>query len=352
MSRTTRENWIDKCMYVQAGMPMRWISDPPYATWNDLLTGIGTAYEGGPSWNPVALEFAGNSSHLPENNPWDWLRRFGVIVDPRVDYDAGEYHGMPPGAVPVAARLKVHVLNKYSWGTKPTFNVYALTPETPGSIVPADYSRFESVPFCDLTVPYDDLVIGERHSFEFNAAGLAYLNFSDFISLGLRMANLDVGGIEHELPDSGILQSCGAVLACMYYTDTKPILEIDYESPPLVASIDAEDVDYHSARLKGRLMLDGGLACQGRFEYGETLSFGEVTDWQVVTENNQEERGYFTANITGLDSETEYYFRAVAANSMGTDYGHHDYAYRTFTTVPGSNRSGAMASKLLAGGAL
>jgi len=83
-------------------------------------------------------------------------------------------------------------------------------------------------------------------------------------------------------------------------------------------------------------MLDGGLACQGRFEYGKTLSFGKVTDWQLVTEENPSiNQGYFTADVSGLQPGTTYYFRAVAANAMGTDYGHGSSAYKSFTTLPG-----------------
>jgi len=336
MSRTTRENWIDKCIYVRAGMPRRWVTAAPYATWNDLVTGAGTHYDGYTGTDFVGLQFAGSASHLPTNNPWDWLRRFGAIWDPRADYDAGDYNGMPPGAVAVAGRVRVWVNSKTSWGTPPTYNVYAFNPETPDNIVPADYGNFGSIPFCNLDVHYNDLVVGARNDFELNNDGLAYLDFSNLVSLGIRNANFDVAGIEHDLPNGGLYQGCGPVLSCFNYTDRKALLEIDYESPPLVGTYDAQDVAQYSARLRGRLMLDGGLVCQGRFEYGETLAFGEVTDWQLVMEENPSlNQGYFTADIAGLKPGTLYYVRAVAANPMGTDYGHGTAAYKTFTTLPG-----------------
>ena len=83
-------------------------------------------------------------------------------------------------------------------------------------------------------------------------------------------------------------------------------------------------------------MLDGGLVCEGRFECGETLSFGKVTGWQLVTEENPTiNQGYFTTDVSGLKPGTLYYYRAVASNPMGTDYGHGSAAYKTFTTLPG-----------------
>ena len=53
MSRATRETWIDRCLFVKAGMPRRWVTAAPYATWNDLITGTGTHYEGytGTDWD-------------------------------------------------------------------------------------------------------------------------------------------------------------------------------------------------------------------------------------------------------------------------------------------------------------
>ena len=336
MSRTTRENWIDRCIYVKAGMPRRWVTAAPYATWNDLVTGVGTHYDGYPGINYVGLQFAGSASHLPANNPWDWLRRFGVIWDPRTNFDAGDFTGMPQGTVAVAGRVKVWVNSKTYWGTKPTFNVYGFNPSTPGDILAADYVNFGSTPFCDVDVGYDDLVVGARNDFELNNDGLNYLDFSNLISLGIRNANFDVAGVEHENPDGGLYQGCGPVLACFQYTDSKALLEIDYESPPLVGTYDAQNVAQYSARLRGRLMLDGGLVCQGRFEYGKTLSFGQVTDWQLVTEENPSiNQGYYTADVFGLDPGTTYYFRAVAANFMGTHYGHGSSAYKSFTTLPG-----------------
>ena len=354
MSRMTRDNWIDKCVFVWVGMPRRWVTAAPYATWNDLITGDGTHYEGYNGLDYVGLQFAGSASHLPANNPWDWLRRCGLIWDPRADYDAGDYSGMPPGAVALAARVKVWVNSKTSWGAKPTYNVYAFTPGTPGDIVAADFVNFGSTPFCDEDVDYDEFVVGARNDFELNNDGLDYLNFSNLISIGIRNANFDVAGVEHDLPDGGLYQGCGPVLSCFNYTDRKALLEIDYESPPFVGTYDAQNVDIYSARLRGRLMLDGGLVCQGRFEYGKTLSFGEVTDWQLVTEENPTiNQGYFTADVNDLDPGTTYYFRAVATNPMGTDYGHGSNAYKSFTTLPGPPLSGGikggnMANKLVA----
>ena len=65
-------------------------------------------------------------------------------------------------------------------------------------------------------------------------------------------------------------------------------------------------------------MLDGGLVCQGRFEYGETLSFGKVTDWQLVTEENPSiNQGYFTADVTGLKPNTHVLFQGGRCQPNG-----------------------------------
>ena len=65
--------------------------------------------------------------------------------------------------------------------------------------------------------------------------------------------------------------------------------------------------------LNGTLVDDGGLPCDCRFEYGETLAYGAFTEWQygLVTGDN------FQQVVYGLRSGTLYYYRAIARNPAG-----------------------------------
>jgi len=62
-----------------------------------------------------------------------------------------------------------------------------------------------------------------------------------------------------------------------------------------------------------------------RFQYGTTTAYGTNTDWQSGVAVFEA----FTANITGLELETTYHFRAVLEDTDGTENG--DDA--TFTTI-------------------
>jgi len=67
------------------------------------------------------------------------------------------------------------------------------------------------------------------------------------------------------------------------------------------------------ATLNGELVFDGGIPCDCRFEYGETLAYGIFTPWHpgLVTGDT------FFDVIYGLRDATTYFFRAVARNPLG-----------------------------------
>jgi len=68
------------------------------------------------------------------------------------------------------------------------------------------------------------------------------------------------------------------------------------------------------ATLNGTILDDGGLPCEGRFQYGSTVALGSFTPWQggaLVTGDT------FSALVTGLMGGTVYFFRAEARNAAG-----------------------------------
>jgi len=75
----------------------------------------------------------------------------------------------------------------------------------------------------------------------------------------------------------------------------------------------------------GTLDDDGGEACDCGFEWGETDAYGETTPPQ-----SREIGQTFSYELSGLDPDTTYHFRAFATNSAGTGYG----SDANFTTNP------------------
>jgi hypothetical protein len=251
--------------------------------------------------------------------------------------------------------LRVYVQLKRYYDEKPTVNVYSATPATPGTLAAEDYTNIGSIPFATALL-YDDVVEAGRNTFYLNAAGIASISVLDLINFGLRI-NFDVDN--HEPPHYGSsVWEFGFLTSTSNVTAEKAELDLEYESSPLVRTYDAENVDIYSARLRGRLLLDGGLVCQGRFEYGKTLAFGKETSWQLVTEENPSiNQGYFETDVTDLEPDTLYYFRAVAENPMGINYGYGSGAYKTFTTLPGPPlvtriKGGNMPNRLVAARAI
>jgi len=68
------------------------------------------------------------------------------------------------------------------------------------------------------------------------------------------------------------------------------------------------------ATLNGTITDDGGLPCEGRFQYGTTPALGTFTPWVggALWVGDP-----FSSRVTGLLGNTIYYFRAEARNAMG-----------------------------------
>lgn len=66
------------------------------------------------------------------------------------------------------------------------------------------------------------------------------------------------------------------------------------------------------AILNGTILDDGGLPCEGRFNYGLTPALGTTTPWQGGALHTGDT---FQQLVTGLFGNTIYYFRAEARNA-------------------------------------
>ena len=97
---------------------------------------------------------------------------------------------------------------------------------------------------------------------------------------------------------------------------------------PTVTTSTATAVSVYGATLNGNITATGGENADFRgFQYGLTTGYGTNS-----TESGSFGTGAFDAELSGLDADTTYHFRAMAHNSQGWNYG----TDQTFTTnVPG-----------------
>jgi len=94
--------------------------------------------------------------------------------------------------------------------------------------------------------------------------------------------------------------------------------------PPEVRSTPASNVRTFSATLQGDLTDTGGASCQVWFEYGKTTAYNSSTPQQPRASPDT-----FSAELTELEDNTTYHFRAAASNSEGTVYGD-EMSFTTF----------------------
>ena len=88
-------------------------------------------------------------------------------------------------------------------------------------------------------------------------------------------------------------------------------------APQALTSVATEKTQT-TAKLNGLIIIGASASTEGWFQYGKTVNLGIETNHQTVGSTGQNS---FNKIATGLTSNTIYFFRAVAKNSYGTDYG-------------------------------
>jgi hypothetical protein len=93
--------------------------------------------------------------------------------------------------------------------------------------------------------------------------------------------------------------------------------EIEYTviASPVVKTNVPTDISYSTASLNGEVIVTNGEDPVRYFEYGTTPGYGTVLNKGVGGV------GAYSHDLTGLEFDTTYYYRAYAINSEGTGYG-------------------------------
>ncbi len=105
----------------------------------------------------------------------------------------------------------------------------------------------------------------------------------------------------------------------------------NYGNTLSVVTTVATSISKSSAKLHGLVTNGTGANATGWFEYGTSYSLGNSTSVQSLGSTNSFD---FPQTITGLTSDTTYYFRVVAQNSYGLTF---KGGIESFTTLPASS---------------
>jgi hypothetical protein len=107
---------------------------------------------------------------------------------------------------------------------------------------------------------------------------------------------------------------------------------------PSVSTSSATNVGSNQATLNGELSSMGGASsCTVYFEYGTTTTYGSTTSPQSMGST-----GSFSQSVSSLSPGTTYYYRAVATNSAGTEYGtSQSFTTQSIITSPSVSTSSA-----------
>jgi hypothetical protein len=90
-------------------------------------------------------------------------------------------------------------------------------------------------------------------------------------------------------------------------------------SAPDIITIQATSITINSAQIGGEILSDGGLTITNKGVcYSSTTSNPSISGLTVSAGSGNSS---FTSSISGLESNTTYYARSFATNSLGTSYG-------------------------------
>jgi hypothetical protein len=99
---------------------------------------------------------------------------------------------------------------------------------------------------------------------------------------------------------------------CSNTTDNSEFNQNNNGSTPIVTTNSATSIDEDSATLRGYVDVQGGSVTRW-FEWGEDDS--DLDETENISGSTSSD-GSFSFNLTGLDEDTEYFFRACAENTV------------------------------------
>ena len=99
------------------------------------------------------------------------------------------------------------------------------------------------------------------------------------------------------------------------------------EDIPSLSTLELTEITDSSAVCGGEITDNGGAEITARGVVYSTSTNPKISDCLGKTSDGTG-KGFFTSNITGLSSDTDYYIRAYASNDAGTGYGNE----HSFTT--------------------
>ena len=247
---------------------------------------------------------------------WSFLR-------PVLPFDTSP---LPPGVGILAAVLSLRGWASSYMALDPPILIVVDGSDCAAALVVADYGVLLGKIVSGGSIAIPDFNTAGWNHITLNAIGRGWTNPGGITKLALR-TDFDIDS-HAESGNAGFFTADKGV-------GFKPYLTITYSLLPTVTTNPATLVSRVGAKLNGVLNSDGGDACDVRFQWGETIAYGNDTAWQ----SGKNTGAIFEQAIGGLVLNTTYHFRAQARNTGGTANG----ADRSFTTTQPFNRAHALS---------
>ena len=279
-------------------------------TWAAIQGGAGTGAVDNSTGEAIGI-FAGDTS-----SRWNGLYRVLALYN--------------TSALTAAATISAATESfRYSFkddtnGRTPDSNICASAPASNTAVAAGDYDSLGTTAFATAITYANHLTDGSYTDYTLNAAGLASISKTSITKHGLRNFNYDAAN------SAPTWTSEEAMYFVPYFAEQgagyQPKLVVTYTTvvAPTITISAASSVTDTTATLNGNVTVTGGENPTVTTYWGNNDALQVAGDWDnnsAPTSPGQPQGvAAFTKDVTGLTTNTRYWFSAKATNSAGTGW--------------------------------
>lgn len=220
------------------------------------------------------------------------------------------------GATITGAVLSLYGDSKGNGLGSPDLHIAGATPTTNNNLVDTDYGQCQTTSFGNIS--YAGFTVGIYNDITLDANGIANISKTG-VSKFSAQTSWDINNGFTGVWASGLNSFLGFTTADLATNPPKLVITYSSVTIPTVTTQAVSSINTNTATGNGTVTTDGGSTVSERGVVLSISSSPTIANQKFPASTGG--AGAFTAQITGIISNTFYYVRSYAINSIGTAYG-------------------------------